>query len=189
MNRHLEIETMIIISRSIHRNISIYDICNKQSVIESLNLHCSLKNLTVEFHISRARNPCYKFDHIQQLHQQSLENILKKEFYYQLKNVNIMIHVKQDDNGVCRDYDIDWIFKLLKKYKQILKYQFKELNIAICKTDKFDTIKVYYALKWNPKIDDKILQQEREKYCQMSETDDCQQDVKQQHLKLCSNMV
>ena len=52
-DRDLEIDIMTIISWPVHRSVSIYEICNKLNVIESLNLGCSLKKLTIELRISQ----------------------------------------------------------------------------------------------------------------------------------------
>ena len=87
--------------------------------------------------------------------QKAIENILKKDFYYTLENVKILF--KGDIDTV-----IDWLVSTLKLYQKILKYQFKKLNIGICKIianvqNNKTSKKMYNVLEWNPNVDDKVL--------------------------------
>ena len=133
-------------------------ILHNTNVIESLNLHNSCKNLLVQLDISVVGivENSYKIDTI-------IESILKKEHYYSLENVNLLLK--------SRHSYIDWMFTLLKRNVKILKHQFKQLNIGI-NIDHDPCL--YQVIEWNSNVDEKFLserenvfdddQQEKEKY-------------------------
>ena len=81
-----------------------------------------------------------------------IEKILKKEYYYNLANVNILI----DSN----DGKIDKLFQILKKNYVVLKHQFKQLNIGCYTWNSELQNGKYHVLKWNSAIDVKFLNQQ-----------------------------
>ena len=139
VNRGLEIETMRLLKQ--HGKHGPYDICNEKFVIESLNLDKSLKNLTIEF-IESIGDGYHR-------QQKALENILEKKYYHHLENVNVIYQLEND-------IPMDWFFQLLKKNKNTLKHQFKQLNIAIVKNF-CDPKPLYFVFQWNKNINDKSL--------------------------------
>ena len=164
INRGLEIETM--------RLVSLYTrfgcpICNKKVVIDSLNLQNSLKNLTIEFGIC--------FDKKFNTEIQTFENVFKKKYCYNLKNVNIIIPIDKNKS-------IDWFFQLLKENQAILKHQFKQLNIAIVKWDENENEALYFVLEWNNKMNDKSLNQEKTQLSGMNHGDPNQKQFKDKYL-------
>ena len=165
INRGLEIETMRLLS--FHRHKHCYDICSKTVVIESLNLHNSLKNLTIECKIDAVKI-C---DH----QQKALENILQKTHYYNLTNVNIILELK-------RNIRIDWFFKLLKDNQKILQQQFQQLNIAIVKNLYNYRQKLHYVLEWDYKIDDKRLNQAKKQFDEIKVDDQNQDQFQEKYL-------
>ena len=118
-------------------------ICNDKDVIETLNLHNSLKNLTLYMiWTSKLFNDREK--------QFKISNILEKKHYYNLENVNIIVEMR-DKRAFGR------IFHTSKENTTILKNQFKQLNIALI-TNINNRLSVL-AFEWNEKMDDKRLDQ------------------------------
>ena len=162
IDRGLKIETMRLVSfrnSNAYGAQACYDICNKKLVIESLNLHNSLKNLTSEFIIHNSLT--IVFDDCKK----ALENILQKKYYYKLENVNIILQLQYNLYN-CNE-SIGWFFKLLKDNHKILKYQFKQLNIAVKDAFGYRSSRLYFILEWNNKIDDKSLEQDQERFNEM----------------------
>ena len=150
---HINIETMRLIDyRSDTNTSSTICICNNKKLIESWNLHNSLKNLTLV--IAPART-FYDQDLYQQQWKQwllAIKNVLTKEYYFNLENVNILIYDISKKN--C--HQAISIFKILQENKSILKHQFKQLNIG------FRILKKScYILKWDDNINDKLLEQKK----------------------------
>lgn len=136
--RRGNIETL----RLLHlREGSRFDILNNVNVIQSLNLHRSCKNLFVDIDITHAtlNDKLYKV----------IESTLKKEYYYSLENVNLLLALTQRQ--------IDWVFALLKRNVKILKHQFKQLRIGI-NVIGINTC-MYQIIEWNSKVDEKFLNQ------------------------------
>ena len=137
--------------RSIKCGIKIeYLFENKDSINQGLNLCNSLKNLTFYFDIL----PLFVFANI---YKKSIENILEKKYYYNLENVNILV-----DFQVCDQYDkeVDYILGIFKKHIKLLKYQFKQLNVAF-----YNIKEACYVWEWNSNIDHKFLDQVKHKFC------------------------
>ena len=110
-------------------------ICINDKVIETLNLHRNLVNLTIEINLNASR------------WMKVIETILCKQYYHNLYNVNILI--KMFDNKS------NSVFQMLKKNVSILKHQFKQLNIGlriVC-----DGCIKYCTIEWNSQIDEKYL--------------------------------
>ena len=122
------------------------DICMNDKLIEALNLHRNLINLTIEMNI--VLNHETNTTHIGRW-MKAMETILCKQYYHKLKNVNILIRMYEKD--------INYVFNKLKKNISILKHQFKQLNIGIkTVSGKFCTF------EWNQQIDAKYLDQQRQ---------------------------
>ena len=114
------------------------DICNDNIVIEALNLQNSLKNFMLKMRINRTDNQSLnKWQNV-------IESIVKKEHFYKLENFIILLNVEKKH--------IDWVFKMLKKNVQLLKYQFKQFIIGLHVADSH-----YHVLEWNTQIDKKYL--------------------------------
>ena len=161
-DRGLKIKTM----RLLHQwKFMPYDIFNRKIVIESLDLHNSLNNLTAEFFISGSVSGYYD------CHLKACENIFTKKYYYNLKNVNIILHIQDEQS-------MDWFFKLLKDNQKILKYQFKQLHIAILKKT-FSKKRVYFVFEWNKNMNDKILKQLENRFDGMTHDDQNQKQFEE----------
>ena len=168
-NRGLQIETMRLLQTAKSRRYTSkrsHKLCNKKVVIDLLNLQNSLTNLTVEFDVVPK-------DNHHETQQQAIENVLQKEFFYRLENVNILYQIRHDES-------VDWFFDVLKRHCNVLKYRFKQLNVGLCK-DVDDEEKLYYTLEWNTKIDERILDQEKETFCQMKQDDQLQQHHREKY--------
>ena len=75
---------------------------------------------------------------------------------------------------------MDWIVNILKSNENILKHQFKQLNIGICKcttTENRNIKETFHVLEWNPKIDDKVL----EDFRHLCHNDEYQNGAKQKY--------
>ena len=119
-------------------NIQSDDICNNKSVIDTLNLQNSLKNFMLHININCTDNQTLnKWQNV-------IESIVKKEHFYKLQNFSILLDVENQH--------IDWIFKILKKNVQLLKYQFKQFIIGLNIEHSH-----YHVLEWNTQIDKKYL--------------------------------
>ena len=93
------------------------DICMNEKMIQALNLHQNLVNLTL--HIDMAltnENNIARWI-------KAIETILCKQYYHHLKNVNILIEIL--------DRNVDCAFQMLQKNVLILKHQFNQLNIGL----------------------------------------------------------
>ena len=134
-NQSLGIETLRIILFRLNENTILL---NDKNVIESLNLHNSLKNLTLELEIAANTKKWFV----------ALRDILRKEYYYNLENVNILIEDISETQFIT-------FFKILKENKHILQYQFKQLNIGFRIATRH--LHHYDVLMWNHKMNDKFL--------------------------------
>ena len=118
---------------------------NNKQVIELLNLQNTLKNLTI-------------FCSCDSQHElNAIEKILKKEYYFNLEKVNILLNTNTHVTNLTHD-----IFKLLKRNHQLLKYQFKQLNIGFEFWDnvcQFENHR-YHVFAWNSSVDEKFLDEQ-----------------------------
>ena len=134
INCNYNIETLRLINFC-HRSHT--SICINDSLIEKLNLHKSIINLTVEISMWWCNKAWLD----------TIETILLKQHFHNLKNVNILIAVKKEN--------IYKLFDMLKKNVNILKHQFNKLNFGlkvVCKTKNFK-----HTFEWNAGIDAKFL--------------------------------
>ena len=122
------------------------DICVNDKLIQALNLHSTLVNLTIEVDIRIFAISPY---HITRW-MKGIETVLLKQYYHNLQNVNILMKIFQSN--------MDCFFEMLKKHVSILKHQFKQLNIGL------EVHGTYCTFEWNPQIDEKYL--EKQKHCQ-----------------------
>ena len=75
------------------------DICNNEKVIESCNLHNSLKNLVldVKYNIENQEDERLKWRNV-------ISTVLKKEHYYNLRLVNLLLHFDHDNTEWFLNY-------------------------------------------------------------------------------------
>ena len=153
---HINIETMRLIDfgGDFCTNASIF---NNQKLIESWNLHNSLKNLTLTITLNRNFRSWNLDNQSKQAWQQCLlaiKNILTKKYYFNLENVNILIY---GIHGLNCNQAMK-IFQILKNNKIVLKHQFKQLNVGFRVAWARDRC---YILKWTPNMNDKLLDQKK----------------------------
>ena len=148
------------------------DTLENSQVIESLNFHNSVKNLILNFTLCQKAN-C---DHWTKI----ISNLLTKKYYFNLNNLNILLRIS---SARFNTELINWIFEILKQNQQLLKHQFNQLNIGFRIADPF-LDETFYVLKWNPKIDDKVLnhlQQQCNQDCKQTSTEGEATLFKEQH--------
>ena len=150
-------------------------ICLNKDLIESLNLHHSLINLTMEL-----KNGI-QFDWFEQ----TIDKVLTKEYYHHLKNVNLLFSLfsfSDPFRGIktfeTKKY-IKKIFQILRKHCKVLKHQFIQLNIAIKKKHKLDKLYAFESIEWNSEIDEKFLnEKEKEMQYQISKSANKENELK-----------
>ena len=143
------------------------DIFYKEKLIESLNLHNSLKNLIVEV-ITWAWSNDKHLKHWQEI----ISNLLVKKHYFNVDNLIILFKIERHDEGEI----LDFIFNLLKKHVKVLKHQFKQLNIGIKQNNNMDEYDKYQIIEWNCNTDAKKLEQARKKWKIDRESLECDKD-------------
>ena len=118
-------------------------ICINDSLIEKLNLHKSIINLTVEISMWWCNKAWLD----------TIETILLKQHFHNLKNVNILIAVKKEN--------IYKLFDMLKKNVNILKHQFNKLNFGLKIV--YQARKYFkHTFEWSARIDAKFLDAKQE---------------------------
>ena len=141
-----QIKTLRLMNLSSHSNT---DILENKKLIESLNFHNSVKNMTLSCVFNR-RIDCDNWTKI-------ISHLLTKTYYFNLNNLNIVLHFY---STLSNEDMVNWIFTILQENQQLLKHQFSQLNIA------FDILgpganlfsdERFCTLKWNSKIDDEFL--------------------------------
>lgn len=108
------------------------DLCNNQNLIESFQLDKSVKNLLIDLTLENNISTKWK---------DAIECIIKKQYYHNLENVNLLL-------GTTTMKDVEWIFKVLKNHQGLLKYNFKNLNIALIYYLK-SMYRIYYTTNRN----------------------------------------
>ena len=98
-------------------NINSCNFCSNKSVIQTLQFDKSVKNMMIRTRLHYNIDENWK---------DGIESIIEKQYYKSVENVNLLL-----DIYVMHMDRMDWIFKLLKKHEQLLKYNFKCLNIGI----------------------------------------------------------
>ena len=114
------------------------DICTNQTVITTLNLQNSLKNLMLNINLTDMDD-----ENLNQWHN-AIESIVKKKYFYKLENAIILLSVPS--NGV------DAIFKMFEKNVQLLNYQFEKLIIGL-----YVDYSHCHVFEWNKEIDKQYL--------------------------------
>ena len=113
-----------------------------KSIIETLNLHTSVINLTIKVRTFTGwKNTKWMT---------KIEKVLLKQDYNNLKNVNIILTRIQSDT-------VEQLFNMLKKNIDILKHQFNKLNFGLkisCQTTKNNFM---HTFELNSQIDSKFL--------------------------------
>ena len=111
-----------------------------EKVIEILNFQNSVKNMTIGIVLDHMDNIHDINDHWKPL----LINVLKKKYYFNLTNVNILLYCEYHGNKLrAKKNFVDWIFGILKENKNVLKYQFKQLRIGL------QYMRFYNVIEWN----------------------------------------
>ena len=153
-DKQLEIETIRFVGFHIH--VRPLPVCCNQKLIESLNLHNSLKNLTLWLDWTTERNDQLRWLAV-------IKSVLNKEYFFNLENVNILF----DFWDVRRDEMTD-LFNLFKEQVQKLKHQFQQLKIGFrAKKRQLTTPSnfMHYVLEWNENVDEKYLDQQYSRIC------------------------
>ena len=135
------------------------DILVNDKLIQALNLHGNLVNLTIEVNtdfdtsfltIEEKAEENVKISKWMKV----IEKILCKQHYHKLKNVNILIKMS--------DQDIEQVFNLLKANISILKCQFNQLNIGLKMNGVVTHWPNYCTIEWNQQIDEKFLDKKQQ---------------------------
>ena len=149
-NIPIAIETIRLINCSHHDK---YKFLSNEKMIESLNLHNSLKNLTMHM--------CFnvEYQRLKQGFSRCITNILTKKYFFNLVNVNILFDFRGGmiNESTVNEF-VDWIFDIFKKNEKILIHQFGQLNIGYRVYDKSECeLLQSNVMKWNSNMNDKIL--------------------------------
>ena len=161
----LRIETLRFLSMYL---VNTFDLLDNGMLIESLNLHNSVKNLTLEFAFWNEITT----DH-QRRCAKHVIGLLTKKQYFNLENINILLYRKVDTMQPDEFKLVDWMFGILKKHSNILKHQFKQLNIGLWiqqTKDSGASFKRSNILEWNSNINGKILNDYQEKWNQSEQS-------------------
>ena len=163
------IETLRLINTTLNRfETTDDDKVKAQKLAESLNLHNSVKRLTTCETIGGT-------DEWEDFEPRML-SILSKKRYLNLENVNILFEM--EFGGEEFDECLDLIFAFFEQHAKILQYQFKELNIG------FEYHEKYQIIEWDCNVDDKKLDQERQKWYQLDHLPLENQKNKEKYYKL-----
>ena len=127
--------------------VSETSICVNDTVIETLNLHRNVVNLTVEI--------SYIFSNITNNKEwmKTIEKILLKQHYHNLKNFNLLIQLEKKN--------LKQLFDMLKKNVGILKRQFNKLNVGLKISDQTRN-DFTHTFEWNCEIDCKFLDEKQQ---------------------------
>ena len=145
LNNNKSIDTLRFIDIDISRNIST-NIFNNEILIEALNFHNSVKNMTISVKIPSTFG--FKFNDWSW--SKTISNLLVKKNFFHLTNLNVLITVNLDQTESSAS---DWLFTILKQHQKLLKHQFEHLNIAI-QIVQNGTCKRCCTIEWNSTIDD-----------------------------------
>ena len=118
------------------------NICENEKLIESLNFHNSVKNLTIR---------------------KILSNLLSKKDYYNLINLNILLSFNSKEF-------VPLIFKLLKQQAKILKHQFGQLNIGLKYGSVWYSQQHIDILQWDDKFDPKLLDAKQKEWNKLNQS-------------------
>ena len=157
MCRELNIDTL----RLLPQSLGCQTVLMNKILINTLNFPSTLKNLTIEM---GARVGLNDISHI--------PSVLKKEYLYNLENVNILLSPWGIDKENGIDELLDEFFDILCDNVNVLKYQFKQLNLGLHKRVKVVTTNIYiddhahtYAyFSWNSTIDVKFVNNQRQQW-------------------------
>ena len=135
------------------------DILVNDKLIQALNLHGNLVNLTIEVNTDFDTSfltiePKAEENVNISKWMKAIEKILRKQHYHNLKNVNLLIEIS--------DQDVEQIFNLLKANVSILKYQFNQLNIGLKMNGIVTHWPNYCTIEWNQQIDEKFLDKKQQ---------------------------
>ena len=145
-------------------------VCN-ESTIEFLNLDKSLKNLTVIFDVDTVQwNDL--IDSSRQKCNTLIRNILKKYYFCNLENLNLLVlEWCNEDSLGCDILFCHELFDTLLKLKQLLKHQFKQLNVGYeykdCENDMDAKTIDKYEFRWCDEMTDDDVQTYRRRWDQV----------------------
>ena len=131
-------------------------ICSHENLITFLNLQQNLFNFTLDLDLDESVGYFNTW-------MEAIGQILCKEYYHHLKNINLLLHFGNHIN-CC---NIKSFFKILKRNRKMLKHQFKQLNIAVSR--KYDNHHHIWTWTWNSTIDKKYLIQKEMIICRMKD--------------------
>ena len=144
---YLQIQTLRLID-FYHSNSNQYMLLTNEKVIEILNLHHSVRNMTVGVTLYSNDFPypgSWK---------KILSNLLTKKYYFNLLNINILLrmYIRVNEYSLSGLQTlVDWMFGILRENKNVLKYQFKQLRIGIQSSGFFHNplIERCYVIEFN----------------------------------------
>ena len=172
-NSNFCIETVRFIDWKCWNRIYIFD---DEEMIQSLNFHNSVKNMTLHICFRergiKEGNFRYYFGWLKI----AITNLLNKKHYSNLTNLNILIECITlifDSNG---GDTADWIAGILKRNANVLGHQFAQLNIGLrVKQESLDSdhvvCKACYVFEWNSTVNDKFLAEYKQFVNNQSPTD------------------
>ena len=149
----LNIETLRFINLKYRCNVKLL---YNERLIESLNLHSSVKQLTLNFICEDLEN-MYGSTATRQRWDEIVSSLFGKKYFVNLEKMNILFDFI--GQGHSRKHFVAWIVGLMKQNKQILKHQFKQLNIGLYCPAQYKRQERYDIVQWNPQINDKFLDQ------------------------------
>ena len=131
------------------------DVLENQRLIELLNLQNSVKNLTLDIQLDAELDDDDEDeeDGDYQRWDKIISDLLMKKYYFHLTNVNILFQFATNNDLILFRL-FTWVFGILKKHQNILRYQFKQLNIGIRSAKEIGIYTRCHILQWNSKIDE-----------------------------------
>ena len=123
------------------------DICVNDKVIEASNLHRTLANLTMN--INMRQNQMIQI----QRWMNCIKAILRKQYYHNLKNVNILLEMRKEH--------VDSVFDMLKENVSISKHQFNQANIGLKIVFSQHCTK-FCTFEWSTQVDEKFLNKQKQ---------------------------
>ena len=159
-NYNGQIETLSLIN--VRNGSSGVNTGKNKEYAELLNLHNSVKNLTMDLWFFRNDNNAWKEG------VKIISDLLTKMQLFNLANVNILLTFGDDSKPF-----IDLIFDTLKQNFKLLKHQFGQLNIGLKHAQEYDdeeeeeegehwgAIQHCDIIEWNANIDETFLDEKR----------------------------
>ena len=127
-----------------------YSIIGNESIAELLNLDKNLQNLVLDFDVSSRKWSDYGDNSYRNSCIRLMTNILKNYYFYNLKNLNILVmdfynhEYFHEDNFFCKEF-----FDILLENKQLIKNKFQQFNIGYQNKHMETNQTVYYLFSFN----------------------------------------